>query len=125
MSEVVNCTECGHVYAFLARGVCADCLNAREREFHTVRDWLRVNPGATTEEAGEATGVPAARIIDWIAEGRLRSVAAPGDEALSERLEQEAQRKRLQQELGQALAEPAPQPTTPRRGFNTRRNANA
>ena len=28
------------------RGICADCIDLREAQFHTVREWLRDNGGA-------------------------------------------------------------------------------
>lgn len=114
-----NCTVCGRVYAFLARGVCADCLNARERVFQDVRAWLRANPAATIETAADATGADIELILEWIREGRIRRTPQPGDTRLAELHADEERRRRLQADLGAAM-EDRPTTTAPRRGFNTR-----
>lgn len=126
-----NCTECGRVYAFLARGICADCLNARERLFQDVKTWLRRNPTATIETAAEATGVDIELILEWIRDGRIRRTPQAGDVRLAEVHAQEERRKRLQEDLSAATdavppASPVPPTTTsPHRGFNARRNHHA
>lgn len=118
-----NCTECGRVYAFLARGVCADCLNARERLFHDVKSWLRRNPTATIETAAEATGTDIELILEWIRDGRIRRTPQAGDVRLAEVHEQEERRRRLQEDLNAATERPTT--TAPHRGFNSRRNHHA
>jgi len=122
-----SCTDCGRMYAFLARGVCADCLNARERLFHDTRTWLRRNPSATIETAAEATGTDIELILEWIRDGRIRRTAQPGDVRLAEVQAAEDRRRRLQEALGAAAgtAPAAPTTTAPPRGFNTRRNHHA
>lgn len=121
-----NCTVCGRVYAFLARGVCADCLNDRERRFHDVRDWLRANPTATIEAAAEATETDVELILQWIREGRIRRAPQPGDVGLAELHAAEERRRHLREELGAAVEQgPSTTSTTPHRGFNSRRNHNA
>jgi len=82
MSTVVRCQECGGLFSFLPRGVCADCLDQIERDFQTVRDYLRENPKALVFQVAEATEVDEARIQGFIDDGRIE-LAASGSQELS------------------------------------------
>ncbi len=69
-----NCPECGR--AHLGSGLCRECLAGLEREFERLREYLRGNPGAQLESASEATGLPTAKILKFLKEGRIR-VSSP------------------------------------------------
>jgi hypothetical protein len=125
MTQVQVCAECGRLFPFLARGVCADCSHAREERFLRVRDWLRANPGAHLDEAAEACEVSPTLVQEWVREGRL--TAAGGAQAESPT--RNDLRERLRRELlaggGLAPAAPAPAPAPvrdPRHGMRSRRH---
>ena len=74
MSRVETCRECGGLFAFLPRGICADCQDIREEHFQTVKDWLLQNRGVGVRAASEATGVGEGLIASFIRDGRLEFV---------------------------------------------------
>lgn len=69
--SVVKCQDCGGLFSFLPRGVCAPCLDQTEVDYQTVRDYLRDNPGTALFQVAEATEVDEGRIQNFIAEGRI------------------------------------------------------
>lgn len=74
MTPVQACTGCGRIHSFLPRGLCVDCIDARETQYRTLRDWLTHNRGASIAEASEATGLAEALILSYVREGRLDTV---------------------------------------------------
>ena len=99
--SVQRCRECGGLFAHLPRGVCAGCLDRRERDFRAVRDWLRDNGGAGIAEASAATGVEEGAIVRFIREGRIELVD-PGDPALRRDRDEEQRRAELVRRLAEA-----------------------
>ena len=85
----MTCVDCAGLYAFLPRGVCLRCQEAREQRFQTVRDWLVDHGDATMIDVTEATGVEETLLSLWIREGRLRAVAPSPDAARRERVQQQ------------------------------------
>jgi methionyl-tRNA synthetase len=80
MTTVVKCRECGGLFPFLPRGVCVDCLDQIERDYQTVRSYLRDNPGARVFQVAEATEVEEGRIQQFIADGRIElATSGSGD----------------------------------------------
>lgn len=118
MSAVERCRECGGLFAFLPRGICVGCLDAREAAFVRVRDWLYEHRGATVAELAEATGVDSSLIAEFIRDGRLRYVEPDVDDLLRRR-EEEERRARLVRHLQDAAAGDAAG-SAPRRGMRTR-----
>jgi len=122
VSPVEACRGCAKLYPFLPRGLCADCLDQRELDFQTVKEWLRENPRSSIHAAGQATGVEAARIAEFVREGRLELVGT-GPSARELR-EEEERRARLLREiassptLGTSVA--AHDAPDPRAGMRTR-----
>jgi predicted amidophosphoribosyltransferase len=68
---IEQCRECGRLVAYLARGLCPDCHESRDRDFVTVRESLRDEPARTVDELAKRTGVSRERIIGFVSEGRL------------------------------------------------------
>jgi predicted nucleic acid-binding Zn-ribbon protein len=99
--SVERCSECGGLFAHLPRGVCTGCLDRRENDFRTVRDWLRAHRGAGIPEASAATGVDEGVIVRFIREGRIEIVDPSSEPALRRSGEDE----RLRAELVRRLAE--------------------
>lgn len=115
MTTVERCRECGKLFPFLPRGVCRDCLEARERAYLRVRDWFRSNPGSSVGAASEANDVPVHTITGWIEEGRLQSRAVAADEA-TDALEREQRRR---EDIRRALAETVAATPPPAEGART------
>lgn len=116
--SVQSCKGCGGIFAFLPRGLCAECIDRREESFHTVRDFLRDNPGASIIAACTTTGVEERLVAEFIREGRLQFADHSSSESLRDELAKEALRARLAGELaarqGGALAGARPAPDQPR-----------
>lgn len=122
MSSVQACTGCGGLFPFLPRGICADCIDLREEQFHTVREWLRDNGGASVMAACQATGIEERIIAEFIREGRLE-VAGQGSPSVEEQREQDALRARIASQLAASANAAATTPagsSAPRRGMRTR-----
>ncbi|MFP5450323.1 MAG: hypothetical protein ACLGG9_01095 [Thermoleophilia bacterium] len=100
--SVQRCTECGGLFANMPRGVCAGCLDQRERDFRVVRDWLRDNRGAGIPEVTEATGVDEGVIVHFIREGRIEIIDPTADPALRRQREDEERRAELVRRLADA-----------------------
>jgi len=100
---------------FLSSGVrlCPSCRDADRREFEAVRDYLRDHPQACLMAVSQATGIPLARIREFLREGRL-VVAAPEAELACERCGAPITTGRLcercRQELARELGEGRPGP---------------
>jgi predicted nucleic acid-binding Zn-ribbon protein len=103
VSAVERCRECGGLFAFLPRGVCAGCLDRREAAFVRVREWLYENRGAPLAVVAEATGVETGLIAQFVREGRLEYVEPDADDLLRRR-EEEERRARLVRHLQDAAA---------------------
>lgn len=112
MTPVERCTVCGGLFAFLPRGVCAGCLEVRERAFAGVREWLLDNRGASILAASEATGVDEALIMSFIREGRLEFV---GDAAGRPASRDEEITARIRRDLEARAATGQEAPTDPGR----------
>jgi len=73
--ELKNCPRCGSLFASTGKHLCPACLAEEDKEFETLRTFLKDNPRASLEEAAEVTGVKPERILRFLREGRI--VTAP------------------------------------------------
>ncbi|HWH13770.1 MAG TPA: hypothetical protein VNT51_03425 [Miltoncostaeaceae bacterium] len=89
MTPVQRCEDCGRLFPYLPRTVCAPCLEVREERFRRVRDWYRANPGGSVADAAATTEVTVAEIGAWMAEGRLLRVSVGDDLAAPFRADEE------------------------------------
>ena len=105
-TNVEQCRSCKKLFPFLARGVCADCLQTTEDEFERVRDYLREHDGAAISTVAAETGVSERSIIGWMNEGRLER---HGTSRLSaeEAAQQQEARRRLLEGMADAVEEAA------------------
>ena len=103
MSPIQACKGCGGLFAYLPRGLCADCLDVREERFRVVREWLIDNRGASIAGAAAATGIEEALIASFIREGRLEFIAA-SSASVQEIRGQDALRNRIVDEMAAQLA---------------------
>lgn len=98
---IQRCEGCGGLFANLPRGVCANCLDQREQEYRTVRDWLRVHRGASIPEAAAATGIDEGVIVRFIREERIEIVDPAADPVLRATREDEERRAELVRRLAE------------------------
>lgn len=76
---LANCFECNRM--FDSRGGarrCQGCLDAQERDWKLVRDFVKSNPGIHLDRVVEATEVPAQRIREFITAGLLEPEGMTG-----------------------------------------------
>lgn len=66
-----NCPVCDGLFRYVSRNLCPSCIEAEEKEFETVRQYVRDHDKATILEVSEATGVGEDKIIRFLREGRL------------------------------------------------------
>ena|SRR6056297_3356992 len=73
MMNLINCKECGKVFASSGSKVCPACREEEENKFQLVKKFLWDNPNSTIEEVVEGTGVDRDTIIKFMKEDRLAS----------------------------------------------------
>lgn len=71
--NLINCQECGKIFASAGQQVCPACKESDEKKFKLVKDFLWDNPNSTIGVVSEATGVEEKVIIKFIKENRLQS----------------------------------------------------
>jgi flagellar operon protein (TIGR03826 family) len=71
--NLINCRECGKVFASTGQKVCPDCRKSEEEQFELVKDYLWDHPNSKITKVSEATGVEEKIIIKFIKENRLQS----------------------------------------------------
>ncbi|MHB8928185.1 MAG: MerR family transcriptional regulator [Bacillota bacterium] len=69
--ELRNCPRCGALFAYTGKNLCGACLAEEDKEFETLRSFLKENPRASLEETSEATGVKPERILRFLRDGRI------------------------------------------------------
>ncbi len=120
MTPVEACRSCGGLFPFLPRGVCADCIDLRERRYADVREWLLETPGASIAQASEATGVEEALILEFLREGRLEFVGAQHAGTAAEEEIKERIRRDLASRAAAEAAATTPRQATGRRSLGMR-----
>lgn len=71
--NLINCRECGKVFASAGQKVCPDCRRSEEEKFELVKDYLWDHPNSKVTEVAKATKVEEKLIIKFIKENRLKS----------------------------------------------------
>lgn len=71
MGELKNCPVCGKVFVKVVKNLCPACVEAEEKEFMTVREYIKENPGASVEEISVVTEIDEKKILKWLREGRI------------------------------------------------------
>lgn len=66
-----NCPQCGKLFRYVNRYLCAACIEAEEKEFEIVRAYVRDNEGKSIPEVSEATGIAVEKIIRFLRNGKL------------------------------------------------------
>jgi flagellar operon protein (TIGR03826 family) len=69
--NLINCKECGKLFASSGSKVCPDCQKAEEEKFEIVKDFLWDNPNSTIKKVEKETGVERELIIKFMREDRL------------------------------------------------------
>jgi len=86
MSDVVVCRGCKKFFNYLPKGLCVECLDARDEVFRRVREYVYANPGATITEVADETGVDLRTVRELIRDGELQWTPADmidSDDALT------------------------------------------
>lgn len=114
MTTVQTCKECGKLFSFLPRGLCAGCIDYRESQYQLVREWLAENHGRTIAAVTEGSGVERKLITEFIDEGRLELIV-DGSPAGDEQRSRNALRALIASELAMSDSPHATShtPTTP------------
>ncbi len=70
--DVRNCRNCGRLFNYLqGPQICPECVDALEKKFIEVRDYVWDNKNASIEEISEKNEVSVQQIKQWIREERL------------------------------------------------------
>lgn len=72
--ELRNCRRCGKLFSYLGASVCQECREKEERQYEILKEYLTEHPRATVQETSKDTGVPVARITDFLRRGLLAQV---------------------------------------------------
>lgn len=74
--EIKACKRCGRMFQYITgKPICPRCKKDEEEIFQKVKEYLRENVGATTQEVCEATGATVGMIQGFLREGRLEVTA--------------------------------------------------
>lgn len=69
-----NCRRCGKLFSYFGVPVCQECREKEERQYDVLKEYLTEHPRATVQETSKNTGVPVARITDFLRRGLLAQV---------------------------------------------------
>jgi predicted amidophosphoribosyltransferase len=72
-----NCRHCGKVFASASGDLCPSCFHAAEEDYNRIYNYLRDQPGAGVTQVSEGAGVPVARVLEFLRQGRIQ--LASGD----------------------------------------------
>lgn len=76
LMELRNCPECGKVFTYIRKNLCAACLERDEQTFKEVKKYLITHPGIDIVSLSEATGVEESKILKYLKEGRIEAKGA-------------------------------------------------
>jgi len=74
-----NCLRCGKLFMYTGQRICRDCLRKENEQFDLVKDYIHQNPEANIMQVSKDTGVPIARITEFLREGRLHLAERSGN----------------------------------------------
>ncbi len=69
--DIRNCPKCGKVFTYTGSIVCSACEKQDEKDFQTVKEFIRDNPSCIMKDIVEATGVTSKKIMRYVRDGRL------------------------------------------------------
>ncbi|RDU22074.1 flagellar protein [Anaerosacchariphilus polymeriproducens] len=70
--DVRNCRECGRLFNYIGGiKLCPDCIEALEKKFADVKEYIYQNENCGIREVSDAVGVSVAQIKQWVREERL------------------------------------------------------
>lgn len=122
MSTIETCRDCGRLFEFLPRGICGECLDAREEQFRVVRAWVRTNNARSMDEVAEATETSVSLISEWVSQGRLEFAVATDDVDVAEQQRQQDLRDRLRGDLVRSIETNDTPAAQAHRGMHGRRH---
>ncbi len=72
MANIRNCKKCGKLFNYVGGSkLCQECREDLEKQFQTVKDYIREHPGVGIQEVSEACEVEVSQIKTWLREERL------------------------------------------------------
>jgi len=80
--NLINCRECGKIFASAGKKICPDCSKSEEEKYELVKDYLWDNPNSRVKTVSDATGVEEKLIIKFIKNNRLQSEGLKIDHTL-------------------------------------------
>lgn len=70
--DIKNCKGCGRLFNYLqGPPLCPACIDALERKFVEVKEYIRSNPSASINQIAEDNEVSVKQLNQWIREERL------------------------------------------------------
>lgn len=69
--DLINCKECGKLFASSGKKICPDCRQSEEEKFELVKEYLWDNPNSSIQKVSDETGVEKELIIKFMRENRL------------------------------------------------------
>jgi len=69
--NIRNCPECGHIFEFVFKNLCPECIQKEDNESEAIVVYLKGNPGVGISEISEATSISADKITKLLKSGRL------------------------------------------------------
>lgn len=69
-----NCGRCGKLVISETSSICPDCIDAEEREFNTIKEYLNENPLATVFQVSVSLNVPIRNIKRYLRENKLEVI---------------------------------------------------
>ncbi len=76
--DIKQCGQCGRLFQSLGNRTCPDCVEAIDRAFVLVRDYIYDNQEAGVVEVAEKTGVEEKLILQFLKERRLSLAQSSG-----------------------------------------------
>ncbi len=90
---LVKCPRSGKLFDNSTGPVHPDVLQEEEADYSKISDYLAENPGSTTNEVAEATGVDPACVKRMVEQGRLEELDEATQTARLEEMREEERRR--------------------------------
>ncbi|MGD0153542.1 MAG: MerR family transcriptional regulator [Thermacetogeniaceae bacterium] len=77
--DLRNCPECGRMFIIKYKNLCPNCIEQREADFKTIKDYLLINGHANVREINIKTGIPMRRMLRILHDERLNVILEKRD----------------------------------------------
>ncbi|PYI50816.1 hypothetical protein [Paenibacillus flagellatus] len=62
--SLANCKSCGRLFVRQKSEHCDACRERNERDYFTMRNFLKANPRSTVLDIHEKTGIPLSKVLE-------------------------------------------------------------